>query len=90
MNDSARARQDIILTDRERLKITGVEDVSSFDDTCILLKSVTGTLSVDGEGLHITALSVEDGEIEVEGRISGLLFYDEAAKGKRGLFGAKR
>lgn len=82
--------QDVILRDRARLSINGVEDVLSFDEEGIILKSNLGSISIDGHGLHITRLSVETGELEIEGEIGGIVYFEpsEPTK-KRGLFGKR-
>ena len=79
--------QEITLSDRSRLTITGVEDVQSFDERSIILKSNHGMMAIDGEGLHISHLSVETGELNIEGTIGGVLFFEPAEpKKKRGFF----
>ena len=50
---------------REKLTISGVEDVISFDEHEILLDTLEGTLLLRGEGLHINKLSVESGELQI-------------------------
>ncbi len=79
--------QEITIHDRAHLKISAVEDVLSFDDTSIILKSSFGSIAVDGKDLHITRLSVETGELFIEGRIDGVLFFEPSEKKqKRGFF----
>ena len=79
--------QEILLRDRAKLVLSGVEDVSSFDETGIILRSNFGSISIDGKNLHITRLSVETGELDIEGEIGGIVFFDEEPKpAKRGLF----
>ena len=87
INSNAEHRQDIIISDRARLSISGVEDVQSFDETSVILKTNNGMVAVDGEGLHINELSVETGKISIEGNIGGVVFFDAAEqKKKRGFF----
>ncbi len=81
------ARQMIHISDRKNLTITGVEDVQSFNETGIILMTCLGMLAVDGEGLRITHLSRESGEMYIEGEIGGVVFFDPAEpKKKRGFF----
>ena len=86
MNDLYK-KQEIFLRDRSVLKITGISDVSSFDDCGIVLSSVNGELSVDGTELKIVNLSSETGEIEISGRINGVFYFDE--RPKKRLFGRR-
>lgn len=72
----------LILEDRERLTISGVEEVESFDENTILLTTAQGALEIQGEGLHIEKLSLDGGDLRVEGRVHALLYESEA--GRRG------
>ena len=74
----------LILTDREKLELSGVTDVTSFDEEHALIKTENGMLAVDGEGLHVTMLDLGHGNISFEGKINGLFFSDtQKSKGKR-------
>lgn len=87
-NSNAEHRQDIIISDRARLSISGVLDVQSFDEKSVILKTNNGMLAVDGEDLRISELSVDTGKIFVEGRIGGIVFFEPAEqKKKRGFMG---
>ena len=72
----------IILEEREQLSISGVEEVESFDENTILLTTAQGALEIQGEGLHIEKLSLDGGDLRVEGRVHALLNESEA--GRRG------
>ncbi|MBR1498002.1 MAG: sporulation protein YabP [Oscillospiraceae bacterium] len=75
------------LEDRKRLSLSGVEEVGSFDEREIVLRTSLGGLTVEGEGLSISRLDVEAGNVEVQGHVSALR-YDEPEAGGRGrLFG---
>ena len=66
------------LEGREKLTVAGVEDVERFDDQCIVLRTGAGTLVVSGEGLHIGKLSLDGGELHVDGRIDSVTYEDDA------------
>ena len=68
------------LEGRKCLSISGIEDVISYDENGMLLQTAAGTLTVDGSGLHIVVLSVEKGELSVEGHICGLYYVDKTVK----------
>ena len=70
--------QRIELSGRESLTVSGVEDVVSFDEHEILLDTLEGTLLLRGEGMHINKLSVESGELQIEGLIDTLEYSDSA------------
>ena len=67
----------ITLEGREKLTVDGVEDVERFDESCIIMSTCAGTLIVTGEGLHIDKLSLDGGELHVDGRIDGLEYEEE-------------
>ena len=75
----------IILEEREQLSISGVEEVESFDENTILLTTAQGALEIQGEGLHIEKLSLDGGDLRVEGRVNALL-YGEENRPRGGLF----
>lgn len=64
---------------RKTIVLNGIEDVVSFDEYSILMQTVLGALSVDGTGLHIIKLNVENGEVIIEGEINGMFYLDENA-----------
>ena len=73
------------LTGREHLLISGVEDVERFDETGIVMSTSVGTLVVTGEDLHIGKLSLEGGELHVDGRIDAVS-YEEDTASRGGFF----
>ena len=74
------------LTGREHLLVSGVEDVERFDETGIVMSTSAGMLVVTGENLHIGKLSLEGGELYVDGRIDAVT-YEEESGSRGGLFG---
>lgn len=76
----------IILEERRKLEITGVVEVESFDENEILLKTQENVLKIVGNGLKIGVLSVEGGELEVEGEVESLE-YEDGKPAKSGFFG---
>ena len=78
------------LDGREKLVVSGVEDVERFDENGIVMSTSAGILTVTGEGLHIGKLSLDGGELHVDGRIDSLSYEDPALGGGgllRRLFG---
>lgn len=73
---SNKTSHDILLHSRERLSINGVKEIINFDENNVNLKTVCGDLAIDGENIHINVLNIEKGEIELQGKIFGLNYYD--------------
>ena len=76
-NTAPAAVQRLELVGRERLVVSGVEDVDRFDETGIVMSTAAGTLVVTGEDLHIGKLSLDGGELHVDGRIDSVTYEDE-------------
>lgn len=75
----------LILEGREQLSVSGVEEVESFDETQIVMYTSKGALIVRGEDLHIEKLSLDGGDLKVEGSIDALT-YEDSPRDKGGLF----
>ena len=73
------------LVGRERLVVSGVEDVDRFDETGIVMSTTAGTLVVTGEDLHIGKLSLDGGELHVDGRIDSVT-YEDQGQSRGGFF----
>ena len=63
-----------ILENRSKLLLTGVTDIDSFDERAVILFTQLGELTVLGKNLHMNSLSVESGEVTVEGEISAIRY----------------
>jgi sporulation protein YabP len=64
------------LEGREKLVVSGVEDVERFDESGIVMSTSAGVLTITGEGLHIGQLSLEGGELHVDGRIDSISYEE--------------
>jgi sporulation protein YabP len=62
------------------LSVSGVSNVGSFDEETIVATTSCGELTVRGENLHITKLSLEIGELSIEGSINSLQYADVLEK----------
>lgn len=67
----------LTLNERRQLSMTGVSEVVSFDDTAVVLRTELGTLVIQGQSLQLKTLSLEGGQVVVEGSITAL-HYEEA------------
>ena len=64
----------LTLDNRKLLTLSGVEDVSGFDEQTINVKLSDATLVVKGAGLHISKLSLESGDVVIDGLITSLQY----------------
>ena len=66
----------LTLNERKNLTMSGVTEVVSFDDTTVVLKTSLGALEVQGQQLQLKTLSIDGGQVAVDGHISAL-YYEE-------------
>ena len=76
--------QNLILENREKLSISGVIDVLSFDDQVVMIETELGLLTVKGEELRINKLSIDTSEVIVEGNISHLSYSEKNQEKSKG------
>jgi len=78
----------IVLNNKKHLSISGVIRVENFNESTIVLVTEFGQMTIEGAALHISKLSLETGDMNIDGEISGLFYsgdgYDRKASG---LFG---
>lgn len=82
--DAGAMRHRLELENRERLIVSGVEEVERFDEEEIVMATTAGTLVVGGSELHIGKLNLDGGELYVDGSIHTLLYEDRGPSGSRG------
>ena len=78
--------QNLVLENRNRLNISGVLDVLSFDDQIIILETELGMLTVKGDNLRINKLSIDTSEVIVEGEIISLAYSNKDLEKKNESF----
>ena len=81
--------QNLILENRKKLSVSGVNDVLSFDDEIVIIETELGLLTVKGDNLKINKLSIDTSEVIVEGEISYLEYSDKDIENNRGNFISK-
>ena len=71
----------VTLEGRCKLAVSGVTDVESFDETMIVLQTSRGTLIIRGDGLHLQMLSLDGGQVAVDGTVDSMIYEEDARKG---------
>ena len=89
LNSMNKRQHKLMLTNRRTCTISGVNDVLSFDVNEILLETELGMLMIKGNDLHVNRLTLEKGEIDIEGKIDSLTYSDvkTASKQNESLLG---
>ncbi|MBQ9521323.1 MAG: YabP/YqfC family sporulation protein [Oscillospiraceae bacterium] len=72
---------------REKLTVSGVEDVERFDEGGIVMSTAAGTLIITGSELHIGKLSLDGGELHVDGKIDSVSYEDAPPERGGGFLG---
>ncbi len=78
------------MDNRKRLTLTGIKDVVSFDLTQILLESTLGMIHIKGSDIKVTRLSLEKGEVDIEGTVDSIVYSDVKGYGEKGKSILKR
>jgi sporulation protein YabP len=85
-NDTMRQTGDGVINDhsislqnRRQLTLTGVKEVSAFDELEIILETEAGGLLVKGKGLAVKTLTLDIGLLEIEGMVDGIIYSKNAA-----------
>lgn len=78
MNETnGEVKHDVLIKSRQRMEMTGILDVSSFDEEEIIVQTGTSGVSIEGENLKIEKFNSESGELILNGSINGLFYYSK-------------
>ena len=64
----------VVLNDRNQGSLTGILDVISFDESMIVLDTDMGLLTMKGKDLHVSRLTLEKGEVNIDGHVDSLIY----------------
>ena len=84
LKKTVNAFQNIVLENREKLSLTGILDIFSFDDQIIIIETELGLLTIKGENLKINKLSLDTSDFVVDGRINSLNYSEADIGVKKG------
>lgn len=82
LNSAARTHK-VTMTNRKSCTLNGVNDVLSFDIHEVLLETEQGMLMIKGDDLHVSRLSLDKGEVDVDGKIDSFTYSDVAGIGQK-------
>lgn len=78
--------QNLILENRNKLSISGVLDVLSFDDQIVILETELGLLTIKGDNIRINKLSIDTSEVIIEGDIISMAYSEKEMDKKSSSF----
>ena len=84
--NTSSAIQNLVLENREKLSISGVIDVLSFDDQIVILETELGMLTIKGDNIRINKLSIDTTEVVLEGEITSMSYTDKEITKKDSTF----
>jgi sporulation protein YabP len=88
----SRKNHNVVLYNRKQMTVSGVIRVDNFNENIIAVITEAGQMTVEGGNLHISKLSLETGDMNIDGDITGLLYSNElsnTAGGKSSKFLSK-
>lgn len=74
--DKVLTNQNIIMENREKVSVTGVIDIHSFDDELVIAQTDLGILTIKGDDLKMNKLNLENNELIIEGKIIAVAYSD--------------
>ncbi len=86
MSNEKNVIQNIIVENREKLSVSGVIDILTFDEDEITLDTHLGMLSIKGSALKVEKLSLDTGEIVAKGVFDSFSYQQDAAPKREGFF----
>ena len=79
-----KTKHDLVIKSRESMSVDGVKEVVSFDEGQVILVTVCGEMTVEGEGLHINILDMDGGVVELNGKVEAVYYTDEKSVQEKG------
>lgn len=76
----------VVIDQRRKIVVTGVEDVDSFNENEVIMLTNHGFITIVGDDLHISKLNLADGQIVVEGTVQSLDYSDHEQERRKGFF----
>ena len=81
MNDKPILPHKLTLNERRQLTMIGVTEVVSFDETAVVLQTSLGTLLIQGRDLKLKTLSLDGGQVAVDGVITAMSYEEPRQRG---------
>ena len=84
LNSVNKRTHKMVLTNRRTCNLTGVNDVLSFDVNEIILETDQGMLMIKGKELHVSRLTLDKGEVDIDGRFDSFTYSDQTSMAAKG------
>ncbi len=83
LNNTGTHMHKVTMVNRKTSNITGVNDVLSFDIHEILLETEQGMMMIKGDDLHVNRLTLDKGEVDIDGKIDSITYSDVSNSGHK-------
>jgi sporulation protein YabP len=75
----------IHVEDRQKLGLTGVNRVVTFNEELVILQTSMGTLNIKGKNMKVNKLNVDNGDMSIEGEFISFIYSSkDGSTGKKG------
>ena len=76
MDETRKSSHKFIIDGRDRVSISAVNDVDSFNENEIIFLTSAGMMTITGEDLHITKLNLDEGMLIIDGTVDSIDYSD--------------
>lgn len=71
----------VVLSEREKLTVTGVKEVIHFDEAAVIMDTDRGDLHIHGRALRLKNLNPQGGQLELTGTVEAMIYEESREKG---------
>ena len=72
--NKSRKAHNVVLFNKKQMTVSGVVRVENFNENAIVLMTEYGQMTIEGANLHISKLSLETGDMNIDGDVAGLFY----------------
>ena len=83
LNSGNKRQHKMSMINRKSCSLTGIVDVIAFDENEVILETEMGLLMLKGQGIHVKRLTLEQGEVELEGKMDSFLYTEQKSLGAK-------
>lgn len=88
--DTSTREQNVFMSDRTRMELTGIVDVENFTDESVIASSSLGSIAIEGQNIKIESFSSDTGILIVKGNFDSFCYFGATDKKKRRLFSSRQ
>ncbi len=70
----------LVIENRNKLTVTGATDIGSFNEESVTIFTDYGEITIQGNSLQVTKLSIDSGEFCTQGNIDSVVYTNRIQK----------